>query len=144
MTQDEQEIRDLVRQWMDATKAGDTRTVLGLMTEDVVFLIPGRPPMTKEEFAASSTAQPGAARPKIDGVSQIEELQVLGDWAYMRTKLMVTIHPPGINNPIIRAGHTLTILRKENGKWLLARDANLLVAEPSSHTSLPKPSAVVT
>jgi hypothetical protein len=25
-----------------------------------------------------------------------------------------------------RAGFTLTILRKENGRWLLARDANLL------------------
>jgi len=25
-----------------------------------------------------------------------------------------------------RAGHTLSILRKENGRWLLARDANLL------------------
>jgi hypothetical protein len=25
-----------------------------------------------------------------------------------------------------RSGYTLTILRKEQGKWLLARDANLL------------------
>jgi ketosteroid isomerase-like protein len=25
-----------------------------------------------------------------------------------------------------RSGHTLTILRKENGRWVLARDANLL------------------
>jgi len=25
-----------------------------------------------------------------------------------------------------RAGHTLTILQKRNGKWLLARDTNML------------------
>jgi hypothetical protein len=25
-----------------------------------------------------------------------------------------------------RAGHTLTIFHKEDGKWLLARDANML------------------
>ena len=25
-----------------------------------------------------------------------------------------------------RAGHTLTVFRKTDGKWLLARDANLL------------------
>ncbi|RYD27259.1 MAG: hypothetical protein EOP87_21455 [Verrucomicrobiaceae bacterium] len=31
--------------------------------------------------------------------------------------------------PVARSGHTLTILRKEKGKWLLARDANLLVTE---------------
>jgi ketosteroid isomerase-like protein len=27
---------------------------------------------------------------------------------------------------MVRAGHTLTILRKEAGKWKIARDANLL------------------
>jgi uncharacterized protein (TIGR02246 family) len=127
MTQDEQQIRALVQQWINATKAGDTRTVLSLMTEDAVFLIPGRSPMTKTEFAAAATPPPGGVRPRIDGVSQIEELQLIGDWAYLRTKLVVTVHPPGAEKPIIRAGNTLTILRKENGKWLLARDANLLV-----------------
>ena len=25
-----------------------------------------------------------------------------------------------------RAGHTLSILKKQNGKWVLARDANML------------------
>ena len=27
-------------------------------------------------------------------------------------------------SPVTRAGNTLTIFKKENGKWLLARDAN--------------------
>jgi ketosteroid isomerase-like protein len=32
--------------------------------------------------------------------------------------------------PVRHAGNTLTILRKEiDGRWLLARDANLLVVE---------------
>jgi hypothetical protein len=31
---------------------------------------------------------------------------------------------------MVRRGHTLTILRNENGKWLLARDANLLAPVP--------------
>jgi len=29
---------------------------------------------------------------------------------------------------LTRAGHTLSILRRENGRWLLARDASLLAA----------------
>jgi hypothetical protein len=29
-----------------------------------------------------------------------------------------------------RSGHTLTVLRKEQGRWLLARDANLLAPAP--------------
>ena len=41
MQDDEQQIRELVATWMAATKAGDVDTVLGLMTDDVVFLMPG-------------------------------------------------------------------------------------------------------
>lgn len=36
MKTDEQQIRDLVATWMQATQAGDVDTVLGLMTDDVV------------------------------------------------------------------------------------------------------------
>ena len=38
----------------------------------------------------------------------------------------LTITPPGGGEPMIRAGQTLSVLKKENGRWLLARDANLL------------------
>ena len=39
MNADEQTIRNLVAQWHRATAAGVVDTVLGLMSEDVVFLI---------------------------------------------------------------------------------------------------------
>jgi hypothetical protein len=45
MQSDEQEIRQLVATWMEATKAGDADTVLSLMADDVVFLVAGQPPM---------------------------------------------------------------------------------------------------
>jgi uncharacterized protein (TIGR02246 family) len=44
MTDDEQAIRNLVDTWIAATGAGDLSTVLSLMTDDVVFMVPGRPP----------------------------------------------------------------------------------------------------
>ena len=124
---DEQQIRDLVQKWMAATKAGDTETVLNLMTDDVVFLIPGRPPMTKAEFAAISAAQqPKTGSPQIDGTSEIQEIKVLGDWAFLWSKLRVEVRPPGAAESMLRAGHTLSILKKQDGQWLLARDANML------------------
>jgi len=108
---------------MAASKAGDQDTVLGLMTDDVVFMVPGREPFGKEAFAAASQGMQGM---RIEGTSDIVELQVLGDWAYLRNRLNVTITPPG-GSPTTRSGYTLTILRKEaDGRWLLARDANLL------------------
>ena len=123
MSDDERAIRELVARWMAASQAGDTQTVLSLMTDDVVFMIPGREPFGKQEFAAAAQAMTGA---RIEGRSDIRELQVQGDWAYLRSYLEVSVTPPG-GNTVRRAGYTLTILRKQpDGRWLLSRDANLL------------------
>jgi hypothetical protein len=43
----------------------------------------------------------------------------------MWTKLSVVVTPPD-GQRMERAGHTLTVLRRVRGKWLVARDANLL------------------
>jgi uncharacterized protein (TIGR02246 family) len=127
MQNDEQEILQLVEAWMVATKSGDIKPVLNLITEDVVFLVAGQPPMIgKSAFAAAAKAQASHGSVQLDGTSEIQEIKVIGEWAFMRTYLSVTITPPGGGEPMTRAGHTLSILRKENGKWLLARDANLL------------------
>lgn len=127
MQTDEQQIRQLVATWMSASKAGDIETVLTLMADDVVFLIPGRPPMIgKAAYAAAAKPQPGQSPPQFDGTSEIQEITISGDLAYMWTRLTVVVTPAGAAS-ITRAGHTLTVLKKQNGKWVLARDANLLV-----------------
>lgn len=126
MQQDEQEIRQLVADWIAATEDGDSTGVLDLMSDDVLFLMSGRPPMDKREFAAASQPPPGQERPTFEGKSEIREIRVCGDWAYMWTELSVTVKPPGGAPPMTRAGHTLSILRKQNGKWVIVRDANML------------------
>jgi uncharacterized protein (TIGR02246 family) len=126
MKTDEEQIRELVTTWMAATKAGEVDTVLNLIADDVVFLVPGRPPMFKSEFATAMKAQAGQAAPKFDGKSEIQEIKVLGDWAFMWTNLSVIATPPDGSPPMERAGHTLTVFRKVQGKWVIARDANLL------------------
>lgn len=126
MQNDEQEIRNLVATWMAATRAGEIEKVLSLMSDDVVFLITGQPVMHKAGFAAAALGQSTNDAPKFDGTSEIQEIKILGDWAFMWTKLTVAITPPGGGQSMIRAGHTLSILKKQNGKWVLARDANML------------------
>jgi uncharacterized protein (TIGR02246 family) len=124
MTEDERAIRELVDTWMSATQTGDTQTVLALMADDVVFMVPGQAPFGKAEFAAMSTKQQDM---RIEGTSKILELQVLGDWAFMRNYIEVSVTPPGATQSVCRAGNTLTVLRKDaTGRWLLARDANLV------------------
>ena len=123
MSDDERAIRELVDTWMAASKAGDTATVLSLMTDDVVFMVPGQEPFGKEAFAAAAHDLQGA---RIEGKSEIRELEVLGNWAYLCGYLQISVTPP-VGNTVQRAGCTLTILRKDaGGRWRLARDANLL------------------
>jgi uncharacterized protein (TIGR02246 family) len=130
MTDDEGAIRTLIDTWMKASMAGDLATVLSLMADDVIFMVPGQKPFGKAEFAAMSAGMKNVA---FQGKSDIQEIRVLGDWAYLRNFLEVTVTPPGGAKPMRRAGYTLTILRKEaDGRWRLARDANLLAVEPDA------------
>ena len=127
MTDDERAIRELVQTWMEASRAGDTAKVLSLMTDDVVFTVPGQEPFGKAEFSAASKAQQDM---RIDGKAEIVELQVLGDWAFLRNRIDIAITPPGATQPMRRAGYTLTLVRRDaSGRWLLARDANLVAAK---------------
>ncbi|HWT36790.1 MAG TPA: SgcJ/EcaC family oxidoreductase [Paraburkholderia sp.] len=128
MTDDERAIRQLIDTWLAASKSGDTATVLSLMTDDVIFMVPGQKPFGKAAFMAAAGGQKNMS---IDGKSEILELQVLGDWAFLRSHLEIAITPKdGTAPPMHLAGNTMTILRKEtDGRWLLARDANLLVPQ---------------
>jgi uncharacterized protein (TIGR02246 family) len=125
MHPDERTIRDLVERWVGASAAGDLQTVLSLMADDVIFMVPGRGPFGKQEFAAAFEGMTGI----VQGMCEIKELQVLGDWAYLRNYIKVTAMPH-TDKPVRRSGYTLTILRKQSdGRWLITRDANLLSTE---------------
>jgi len=123
MQSDEQAIRDLVKAWLVASKTNDLTAIISLMDDDVLFMVPGKAPFGKEAFVASSKEMKNV---RIDGTSDIQEIKVLDDWAWMRSHLKVTItHPNGTTS--MRSGYTLTILRKQRGgNWVIARDANML------------------
>jgi uncharacterized protein (TIGR02246 family) len=125
MSEDERAIREVIAAWMSASEAGDVDAVLNLMADDVVFLVPGREPFGKKEFAAAARTMSGA---RLKARNEIRELSVQDGWAYLRSYIEVEMVPPG-GSLVRRAGYTLTILRKEaDGRWRIARDANLLTA----------------
>jgi uncharacterized protein (TIGR02246 family) len=127
MPDDERAIRELVQTWLAASQKGDLQTVLGLMADDVIFMLPGQNPFGKEAFAASFKGLKGV---RFEMSSDIKEIKVLADWAYLTNYLEVTMTPRDGGASVRRSGYTLTILRKESdGRWLLARDANLLAPQ---------------
>jgi uncharacterized protein (TIGR02246 family) len=125
MQNDEAAIRQVVLDWIAATKAGDTDKVLSLMSDDVVFLMPGRPPMIGKEAFATAAKAGAAAGVEFEGVSQVREVKVFGVWAYLWSELSVTVRPKN-GAEVKRSGPVLSVLHKENGRWVIHRDANML------------------
>ena len=126
MSDDELAIRGLVETWIAATQLGDIPKVLSLMADDVVFMTPGQEPFGKAEFAANSQKTKNV---RVTATSDIKEITVVGDWAWLRNHLVVTMTPPN-GSTTRRSGYTLTLLRrKTDGAWVIARDANLLTKE---------------
>jgi len=127
MTNDETKIRDVIGRWRVATAANDLDTILSLMTEDALFLTPGKPPMTRDGFAASFRGFAGNIR--IESKHDIHEIYASGDLAYCRSYISVVATSVKTGERNERAGHVLTIFRKSaDGAWRLSRDANLIGA----------------
>jgi uncharacterized protein (TIGR02246 family) len=126
MNTEEQAIRDLVARWHRATAAGDVDTVVGLMADDVVFLVPGQPPM-KGRRSFERGLRVLLTQHRIESTGEVREAEVSGSLAYCWTDLNVRVVPLSGGDAKVRSGIALSILRKQaTGSWVLARDANLL------------------
>ena len=126
MTEDQKQIRAAIARWHDATAEGDVDTILGLMCEDVVFLVAGHEPMRgRQAFADGLRSLLKTHRIQSSGI--VQEVVVSGDLGYSWTQLHVSMSALAGGDSSVRTGSTLSIFRKEpSGAWLLARDANLL------------------
>ena len=123
MSADEQAIRKLIGDWMAASARGDLAKVLSMMSDDVVFMTPGREPFGKQEFAAQSA---GMKDMKIEGVANRSRSRCSATGpGCATTSPSRLLRKAGSRRR--RAGYTLTILnRTPDGAWVITRDANLL------------------
>lgn len=123
---DKQAIRESVNTWLAASKKGDLATMLNFLADDVLFIVPGKEPFGKEEFAAANQAQ--MKEVELDAQIDIREIEVVGDWAWMRSFLTVNFIRDGKSAK--HSGHILSIWQKQpDGRWLIKRDANFVKPE---------------
>jgi uncharacterized protein (TIGR02246 family) len=121
----ERQIREVHSTWIDAVNTGDLDRVLTLMADDVVFLNPGQSPLGRDGFSANFSAAHRQVR--IRCVSELEEVVVVGEVAYTRSRDALSATPLAGGEAAQLAGHRLTVYRKQpDGRWLLARDAHTL------------------
>ena len=127
MASDEREIRTVHSIWIDAVNAGDLARLLTLVGEDVVFLTPGQAPCDREGFSSNFTAAHQQMR--ICCASELEEVVVVGEVAYTRSRDALSVTPHAGGKATQLAGHPLTVYRKQrDGRWLLSRDIHTLSA----------------
>jgi uncharacterized protein (TIGR02246 family) len=129
---DERQIRKLIDAWIAASNARDLPALMGMMTDDVVFMTPGRAPFGKAEFAADSQRMKSVA---IDARAQVQEIEVFGLRAYIRNHIQVELISH-VGPAKRMSGYAMSVLRKEpDGRWRIARDANLVMPELSESLS---------
>jgi uncharacterized protein (TIGR02246 family) len=112
-------------EWRRLTAEGNLDGLLSLLTDDVVFLTPGNPPISKEDFAKGFREVSGKAR--IETKQDVKEIWSSGDIATAWSHLTVVLTPKEGGKTSEASGYVLTVFRRSAaGKWLLARDANLV------------------
>lgn len=123
MNEEAKRVTAVIDEWLDATAKGDHARLMDLMTDDVEFLVCGRPPFGKREFAGDSNSMKGMI---FSGRSSVREVEVAGDFAYVRQDLSIEMTPKG-GAAMRLSGPTLSIFRKgADSKWRLFRDANFV------------------
>jgi len=127
MTSEEREIRAVHSSWIDAVNAGDLTHLLTVLAEDVVLLSPGQAPAGREGF--SSTFTTAHKQMQIRCISELEEVVVVGEVAYTRSRDALSVTPRASGKAAQFAGHRMTVYRKQrDGRWLLSRDVHTLSA----------------
>src|SRR6202035_6091747 len=102
---DERQIRKLIDAWIAASNARDLPALMGMMTDDVVFMTPGRAPFGEAEFAADVERTKGIA---IDARAEVQEIEVFGPRAYVRNHIRVELTSPG-QAPKRMSGYAMSI-----------------------------------
>jgi ketosteroid isomerase-like protein len=109
--------------YVDAINSNSPDSLLGMMTEDVVFLSANEPVMVgKAAVRPWVDSYYGAYRTHWD--KPVQEFVVNGDWAYERYSYASTDTSRTDGSVVRGTGWGLVLYRRDaDGKWRVARDA---------------------
>lgn len=118
---DVQAILELEQSVFNAQIAGDFEAWLDLFAEDAIVMVPNRPALTSKEAIRQWNA-PYFEQFHLHEASDDREVEVGGDWGYIRAHWIWTLTPRG-GGPIVKdTGNSIWIVRKQSdGSWKIAR-----------------------
>lgn len=123
---DNQAIRKLTEDWLAAVRTKDIARLKNMVTEDVIFLPPGLPPIRGKQAVEAMYNSFFPQFTSIEQTVSIEEVMVAGDWAFAwGTERLVLVPKTAGASPIQMEGKGMSIMRRQpDGSWRFARGIN--------------------
>ncbi len=119
--EDVQAILEFEQTVFDAQIAGDIDTWMSSFAEDAIVMPPNRPALTNK-LAIRQWNTPYFEQFDLHEESDEREVEVAGDWAYIRAHWTWTLTPKGGGEAVKDTGNSIWILRRQpDGSWKIAR-----------------------
>lgn len=119
---DRQQLATLLREHVDAVNASNVEAIFAGMTEGVVYLAPGQPPVLGRD-ALRKVMEPFYGSNDAQVSMRAEETVVAGDWAWEWGHFSGSIRPKGVAQATSFEGKYFYIYqRQRDGSWKIARD----------------------
>ncbi len=140
-TADVQAILDFEQTVFDAQIAGDIEAWLNSFAEDVTLMPPNEPMLTNK-LAIRQWAAPWYEQFDLHEETDDREVEVAGDWGYIRAHWTWTLTPKGGGKSVKDTGNSIWIVRRQpNGSWKIARaiwnsDLPLSAPEPEDEAEV--------
>ncbi len=118
---DVQAILNLEQRVFDAQIAGDIDAWLSSFAEDAVVMVPNLPALTTK-LAIRQWNEPIFEQFDLHEESDFREVDVAGDWGYIRAHWIWTQTPKGGGEAVQETGNSIWIVRRQpDGSWKIAR-----------------------
>lgn len=131
--QDRASIAELLRKHDATLESGDTQGLFALMTDDYVEMSAGTPPLEGKDVARKSLDDFLAKQLLTSFKSDIRDIRISGDWAYVRADnfRLITQKSDGIAREI-HGKQMLVLHREKDGSWKIQTNMWNLDAPPKT------------
>jgi uncharacterized protein (TIGR02246 family) len=120
---DIQAIHRFFEEWDEAAIAGDDDANVLRVTDDIIWMEPNKPAIVGKDALLESFQSSSEDHSWQDMKTIVEEIRILGDWAYVRSSYSAAMVPKDGGDPVPRIGKIVDIFeRQPDGSWKMARD----------------------
>jgi len=115
-------IERLFERFTSAFNAKDLETLEASYSEDALLIPPGQTSIRGADAIIQGMWAPTFDAFDVEAALPIHEIEVAGDWAFVRGTYRLRLDPVGGGDPLHEQGRYIDVVRKDaDGPWKIAR-----------------------